>query len=73
MEHINDQFLMTQSNLGTRVLLDKGMPIDTIFKLVKNYQRCYICIKTENPALALQFLFVNHMELVIKKILFKEI
>ncbi len=67
MEHINDQFLITESNKGTRVMLDKGMSIDIICKIVKNYQKCYIAIKEENPALAREFYFTNHMELIIKR------
>ena len=43
------------------------MPIDTTCKIVKNYQKLYIVIKTENPILAKEFNFVKYMEEVIKR------
>jgi len=67
MEHINDKFLINESNLATRVLLDKGMPIDMVCKLIKNYQKCYIFIKEEEPQLAQAFKFHKYMEKVMKE------
>ena len=35
MEHINDKFLMNESHKGTRVLVDKGLSINMVCKLVE--------------------------------------
>ena len=67
MEHINDKFLINESNEGTRVLLDKGMPINMTCKIIKNYQRCYICVKEENPQLAQELKFHKYMENLIER------
>ena len=64
MEHINDKFLINESNKGTKEMLEKGMPIDTICMIVKNYQKIYIVMKQESPILAQQFTFVKYVEKV---------
>ncbi len=66
MEHINDKYLITQRNMGTQVLIAKGLPIDMVCKVVKNYQRCYIAIKDEEPQLLRAFTFDKYLERLIK-------
>jgi hypothetical protein len=52
--------------MGTRVLIAKGLPIDMVCKVVKNYQRCYIAIKDEDPQLSRAFPFEKYLERLIK-------
>jgi len=65
--HINDKFLINESNKGTKVMLEKGISIDTTCMIVKNYQKIYILMKQESPILAQQFTFVKYMEKVIDR------
>ena len=57
MEHINDKFLMDECNLFTRKMLEKGMDINRVCLIIKEYQTKYIHIKELNFQLSQQFTF----------------
>ena len=48
-EHIKsilrDEFLMKNSSDFTKELLQTGMDINSVCKVIKEYQRCYLLIK----------------------------
>ena len=49
---IKDEFLLNECNTCTHKFLEAGLPINTICKIVKAYQREYLLLKKENPLLA---------------------
>ena len=57
MEHINDKFLMDECNLFTRKMLEKGIDINRVCLIIKEYQTKYIHIKELNFQLSQQFTF----------------
>ena len=65
MEHINDWFMIEQSNCATRVLLGKGMDIDMVCKIIKTYQKCYIAWKEDDNSSRLAF--YTYMEHFMRK------
>jgi len=65
MEHLKDYFMLEQSNLATRVLLGKGMSIDMVCKIIKNYQRC--CIRLKQDDKSSRFAFHTYMEMYMRK------
>ena len=67
MEHINDKNLINECNNSVKILLNKGMPIDMVCKLIKGYQRIYILMKQQEPHLASEFKFDKYIELVKEK------
>ena len=67
MEHINDKFFMDECSTGTELLLTKGLPVNTICKVVKSYQTSYIYVKQKYGAKkAKKFTFIKHIELTFK-------
>ena len=65
MEHNKDWYMTEQSNVATRVLLDKGMDINMVCKIIKNYQKCCICLKEDDPTY--RFAFYQYMEMYMRK------
>ena len=57
MEHINDKFLMDECNLFARKMLEKGIDINRVCLIIKEYQTKYIHIKELNFQLSQQFTF----------------
>ena len=55
IDHINDTFMMGECFTFTKAMMDAGMELNTICKIIKNYQQKYIYIKNENPEMAKLF------------------
>ena len=65
-DDLNDEFLMTNSQELTRLLLDKGMDINLITKLVKNYIIMYKDMKKEKDCYHHHFTAENYINTLYK-------
>ena len=57
----NDWYMIEQSNVATRVLLDKGLPFPAVLDVIKNYQKCYITLKQDDKSI--RFAFIQYMKM----------
>ena len=57
IQHINDDFLMTQCEQATEKMFTHGMSVDRIGYFIKDYQLKYITMKNKEPELATHFTF----------------
>lgn len=53
----SEKFLISQSNKATKIMLEGGIPIYIVCKLVKSYQQQYLAIKESDPYLSKHFTY----------------
>ena len=50
---LKDEFLMKQCQDATKTMIEAGMKIDEVSKVIKDYQQKYICINSTEEGRAL--------------------
>ena len=57
-ELLKDKFLMNQCTTMTTLLLERGLPINKVFEVVKDYQKKYIHLRKQSTEIAGQFTYI---------------